>query len=79
MVLLDQALERYKMRLMMQLADTAYERGPERQALLEQLRGTPQDDPNLNDAVVKAANDAESKRRQADAVNKLVDAGLAQN
>ncbi len=38
MVLLDQALERYKMRLMMQLADTAYERGPERQALLEQLR-----------------------------------------
>ena len=48
-------------------------------ALLEQLRGTPQDDPNLNDAVVKAANDAESKRRQADAVNKLVDAGLAQN
>ena len=48
-------------------------------ALLEQLRGTPQDDPNLNDAVVKATNDAESKRRQADAVNKLVDAGLAQN
>ena len=29
--------------------------------------------------MVKAANDAESKRRQADAVNKLVDAGLAQN
>lgn len=48
-------------------------------ALLEQLRGTPQDDPALSAAVVKAANDAESKRRQADAVNKLVDAGLAQN
>lgn len=48
-------------------------------ALLEQLRGAPQDDPALSAAVVKAANDAESKRRQADAVNKLVDAGLAQN
>lgn len=48
-------------------------------ALLEQLRGTPQDDPALSAAVVKAANDAESKRRQADAVNKLVDAGFAQN
>ena len=48
-------------------------------ALLEQLRGTPQDDPALSAAVVKAANDAESKRRQADAVNKLVDASLAQN
>ena len=43
-------------------------------ALLEQLRGAPQDDPALSAAVVKAANDAESKRRQADAVNKLVDA-----
>lgn len=48
-------------------------------ALLEQLRGAPQDDPALSAAVVKAANDAESKRRQADAVNKLVDAGFAQN
>lgn len=48
-------------------------------ALLEQLRGAPQDDPALSAAVVKAANDAENKRRQADAVNKLVDAGLAQN
>ena len=48
-------------------------------ALLEQLRGAPQDDPALSAAVVKAANDAESKRRQADAVNKLVDAGLTQN
>lgn len=48
-------------------------------ALLEQLRGAPQDDPALSAAVVKTANDAESKRRQADAVNKLVDAGLAQN
>ena len=48
-------------------------------ALLEQLRGAPQDDPALSAAVVKAANDAESKRRQADTVNKLVDAGFAQN
>ena len=44
-------------------------------ALLEQLRGTPQDDPALSAAVVKAANDAESKRRQADAGHKLLEAG----
>ena len=43
-------------------------------ALLEQLRGAPQDDPALSAAVVKAANDAESKRRQADAVARAVSA-----
>lgn len=47
--------------------------------LLEQLRAAAQDDPALNAAVVKAANDAESKRRQKEAVNKLVDASSTQN
>ena len=48
-------------------------------ALLEQMRRSAQRSETLEKVVIDAANTAESKRRQADAVNKLVDAGLAQN
>lgn len=41
--------------------------------LLEQLDGFGPDDPSLNRDVIKAANEAESKRRQAEAVAKLID------
>ena len=47
--------------------------------LLEQLRQSRQDNPTLNDAVVKAANEAQSKHRQVEAVNKLIDASQMQN
>lgn len=47
--------------------------------LLEQLRQSRQDNPSLNDAVVKAANEAQSKHRQVEAVSKLIDASRAQN
>lgn len=42
--------------------------------LLEQLQRTGQDNPTLNEAVIKAANEAQSKHRQVEAVGKLVDA-----
>lgn len=41
--------------------------------LLEQLDGFGPDDPSLNRDVIKAANEAESKHRQAKAVAKLID------
>lgn len=47
--------------------------------LLEQLRQSRQDNPMLNEAVVKAANQAQSKRRQVEAVSKLIDASRTQN
>lgn len=47
--------------------------------LLEHLQRSQQDNPMLNDAVVKAANEAQSKQRQADAVSKLIDASQSQN
>lgn len=47
--------------------------------LLEQLRQSRQENPTLNDAVVKAANEAQSKHRQVDAVSKLIDASQMQN
>ena len=47
--------------------------------LLEQLRQSQQNNPTLNDAVVKAANEAQSKHRQVEAVSKLIDASQTQN
>ena len=47
--------------------------------LLEQLQRTGQDNPTLNEAVIKAANEAQSKHRQVEAVGKLVDASQMQN
>ena len=47
--------------------------------LLEQLQRSQQDNPTLNAAVVKAANEAQSKHRQAEAVGILMDASQAQN
>ena len=47
--------------------------------LLEQLQRTEQDNPTLNEAVIKAANEAQSKHRQVEAVGKLVDASQMQN
>lgn len=41
--------------------------------LMEQLDGFGPDDPSLNGDVIKAANEAESKHRQAEAVAKLID------
>lgn len=41
--------------------------------LMEQLDGSGPDDSSLNGDVIKAANEAESKRRQAKAVAKLID------
>lgn len=45
------------------------------QELLQQLEQSGQNNPTLNDAILKAANDVDSKRRQVDAVTKLIDAG----
>ena len=45
-------------------------------ALLEQVRWSTQRCETLEKAVIDAANTAESKRRQAEAVDKLIDAGL---
>ncbi len=47
--------------------------------LLEQLQRTGQDNPTLNEAVIKAANEVQSKHRQVEAVGKLVDASQMQN
>ena len=41
--------------------------------LLEQYDASHPDDPSLNRDVIKAANEAESKRRQVEAVTKLID------
>lgn len=49
------------------------------QELLQQLEQAEQENPILNDAILKAANDADSKHRQVDAVTKLIDAGRAKN
>ncbi len=45
------------------------------QALLQQLEQSEQSTPALNDAILNAANDADSKHRQVEAVTKLIDAG----
>lgn len=47
--------------------------------LLEQLERSQQDNPTLNEAVIKAANEAQSKHRQVEAVGKLMDASQTQN
>ena len=47
--------------------------------LLEQLQRSGQDNTTLNEAVVKAANEAQSKHRQVEAVSKLMDASLSQS
>ena len=49
------------------------------QELLQQLEQSGQNNPTLNDAILKAANDVDSKHRQVDAVTKLIDAGRAKN
>lgn len=49
------------------------------QELLQQLEQSGQNNPTLNDAILKAANDIDSKRRQVNAVTKLIDAGRAKN
>lgn len=47
--------------------------------LLEQLERSGQDNPTLTEAVIKAANEVQSKHRQVEAVGKLVDASRMQN
>ena len=47
--------------------------------LMEQLDGSGPDDPSLNRDVIKAANEAESKHRQAKAVAKLIDNSAMQS
>ena len=47
--------------------------------LLEQLQRSQQDNPTLNEAVIKAANEAQSKHQQVEAVGKLIDASQTQN
>lgn len=47
--------------------------------LLEQLQRSGQDNPTLNEAVIKAANEAQSKHRQVETVGKLMDASQMQN
>lgn len=47
--------------------------------LLEQFRRSEQDDHTLNHAIVKAANEAQSKHRQVEAVGKLIDADRMQS
>lgn len=46
---------------------------------LEQLQRSGQDNPALTDAAIKAANEAQSKHRQVEAVGKLMDASRMQN
>jgi len=46
---------------------------------LEQLQRSQQDNPTLNEAVIKAANEAQSKHQQVEAVGKLIDASQTQN
>ena len=53
-----------------QAQETAAQRLTE---LLEQYDAAHPDDPSLNRDVIKAANEAESKRRQVEAVTKLID------
>lgn len=48
-------------------------------ALLERMRRSKERNGTLEQSVVAAANNAESKRRQVEAVGKLVDAGAAKN
>lgn len=47
--------------------------------LLEQYDAAQPDDPSLNRDVIKAANEAESKRRQVEAVTKLIDDSAMQS
>lgn len=47
--------------------------------LLKQLDASRPDDPALKDEVIKAANEAESKGRQVEAVAKLIDSGALQS
>ena len=47
--------------------------------LLEQYDAAHPDDPSLNRDVIKAANEAESKRRQVEAVTKLIDDRVMQS
>ena len=47
--------------------------------LLEQLQRIGHGNPTLNEAVIKAANEAQSKHRQAETVGKLMDASRVQN
>jgi len=47
--------------------------------LLEQYDASHPDDPSLNRDVIKAANEAESKRRQVEAVTKLIDNSAMQS
>lgn len=47
--------------------------------LMEQLDGSGPDEPSLNGDVIKAANEAESKHRQAEAVAKLIDNSAMQS
>lgn len=49
------------------------------QELLQQLDQTGQGNSILNDAILKAANDADNKHRQVNAVTKLIDAGRTKN
>ena len=47
--------------------------------LLEQMQQSGKDNPTLNEAVIKAANEVQSKHRQVEAVGKLMDASQTQN
>ena len=59
-----------------QAQETAAQRLTE---LLEQYDAAQPDDPSLNRDVIKAANEAESKRRQVEAVTKLIDNSAMQS
>lgn len=59
-----------------QAQETAVQRLAE---LLEQYDAVHPDDPSLNRDVIKAANEAESKRRQVEAVTKLIDNSAMQS
>ena len=48
-------------------------------ALLERMQKCKEPDPQLEQAVVAAANQADSKHRQVEAVGKMIDAGAAQH
>ena len=61
----------------LQNAETAAEE--ELAGLLERLRSVTERSETLEQAAVNAANQAESKRRQVEAVSKMVDANTAQN
>ena len=60
--------------------EAAHDRAEDELAgLLEQIQAAKEPNDMLEQAVVAAANQADSKRRQAEAVGKLVDAGIAQH